>query len=88
MNTRILLLHHSRSAGREAGRGRLMKVILMLLVMFSLAGCGSRAVYENIQINKRNECLKLPPSAYEECMEGVNKPYDEYEKERREIINE
>lgn len=57
----------------------------MLLAIFSMAGCGSRAVYESIQINKRNECLKLSPPAYDDCMEGVNKSYDEYEKERREI---
>lgn len=63
-----------------------MSTVLILLLGLVMSGCGSRAVYENIQINKRNECVKLPPSAYEECMAGVNKSYDEYKKERRETL--
>lgn len=65
-----------------------MKTILMLLVALSVAGCSYRAAYENIQINRRNECLKLPQSRYEECMEGVNQSYDEYERERQEYLKE
>lgn len=62
-----------------------MKAILMLLVILSMAGCSNRAIYENIQLNNRNECAKLPPPEYEKCMEDVNKSYDEYEKERQEL---
>lgn len=60
---------------------------MTLLAIFFMAGCGNRAVYENIQMNKKRECSKLPPSEYEQCMRDVNKPYDEYERERREVIN-
>ena len=63
-----------------------MRAILALLAMFSMAGCSNRAVYDNIQINRRNECLKLPPSEYGECMKGVDTSYDAYEKERQEVI--
>lgn len=66
-----------------------MRVILILLAVFSMAGCGSssRAVYDNIQTNKKRECSKLPPPEYEQCMQDANKTYDEYERERREVIN-
>lgn len=63
-----------------------MKVILIfLLISFSIAGCSNRAVYENIQINKRNKCLELQPPHYYECINKANKSYDEYEHERQEM---
>lgn len=63
-----------------------MKKILILALLFATAGCSHRAVYENIQINKRNHCLQGPQAAYEECMEGADKPYDEFEQERQEYL--
>ena len=63
-----------------------MKMILILLVVFPVAGCSNRAVYENIQINKKNECLALPKSEYEKCMQGVDKSYSEYERDRQEAL--
>ncbi|WP_235937536.1 hypothetical protein [Marinobacter caseinilyticus] len=63
-----------------------MKAIGMLMVLLSVGGCSHRAVYENIQINNRNDCSKRPPSEYAACMERASKSYDEYERERQEII--
>ena len=65
-----------------------MKKLLVLLVVFSIAGCSNKAVYENIQINNRNACLKVPQSQYEECLERSNKSYEEYERERKEVLGE
>lgn len=63
-----------------------------LLVMSAVcvvvaAGCSNRAVYENMQLNQRQECAERPPSEFEACMERVNKTYDEYERDRQEILN-
>lgn len=63
-----------------------MKTMVIFLGIMFLTGCSNRAVYENIQIDKRNECLTLPPAEYDDCMVGIDKPYDEYERERREAI--
>ena len=63
-----------------------MKLYLALFIVFSMVGCSNRAIYENIQINKRNECMTLPQNQYDECMEGVNKSYDKYERERNETL--
>ena len=65
-----------------------MKSVLILALLLAIASCSNRAVYENIQINKRNQCLQGPQAAYEECMEGVEKPYEEFEQERREYLEE
>jgi len=64
-----------------------MKFYLVLIIVSSMVGCSNRAIYENVQINKRNECMKLPLKQYHECMEKVNKSYDEYERERKETLD-
>jgi hypothetical protein len=65
-----------------------MKVIPLFLVLLALAGCSNKGVYEGIQTSNRNECFKLPPSQYDECMEDASKSYDEYERERKEALSE
>lgn len=61
-----------------------MKIALFMVIGILMVGCSGRAVYENIQIHNRNECAKLPPSQYEECMAAAQKTYNEYEQERKE----
>lgn len=61
-----------------------MSKLLMVLVMLGVAGCSNKAVYDNIQLNNRNDCAKLPPSQYDECIESASKSYDEYKRERKE----
>lgn len=63
-----------------------MSKLLMVLVMFGVAGCSNKAIYDNIQLNKRIDCAKLPPPQYDECIESANKSYDEYERERKESL--
>ena len=63
--------------------------IALVLVMASLAvACSSRGVYENVQLDRQNQCAPLPPGQYEDCMEGYTQPYEEYECERQELITE
>jgi len=63
------------------------KAILLILIMFSAAACSNKAIYDNIRLNQRNDCLKEPPSVYLECVEGTDKPYKEYERERKELLD-
>lgn len=65
-----------------------MKTILLVTIFFILVGCTNRGVYEGVQASNRFECLKLPPSQYDECMKNANKSYDEYERERKEAISQ
>jgi len=39
------------------------------------------AIYNNTQLNNRNDCIKVPSSLYDACVEETQKPYEEYEKE-------
>lgn len=63
-----------------------MKNVFLLVLLLVIAGCSNRAVYENLQINQRNKCQQGPQAAYEECMRGVDKSYEEYERERQEHL--
>ncbi len=60
--------------------------ILILFLLFFCVGCSNKEIYDNIQINNRNECNKMPPSQYKSCIEQTSKPYREYEKEHKELI--
>lgn len=63
-----------------------MHKILIMIVFFSFAGCSSKAVYDNVQLNNRQECLNVPPPQYDECMDRSNKSYEEYKREREVIV--
>jgi outer membrane murein-binding lipoprotein Lpp len=65
----------------------MMKMTLMLLAIFLLAGCSNKAIYDNIQSHNRKECSRLPQSQYEKCMEDTEKSFAEYERERKETLD-
>ena len=65
-----------------------MKLLPICLIFCVLAGCSNRGIYEGVQAGKRNDCLKVPPSQYDDCMESANKSYSEYERERKEALGE
>ena len=61
-------------------------VKLSLAFIIVIAGCTTKSVYENIQLNNRQQCYKLPPSQYDECMANANKSYDDYQRQRNETL--
>lgn len=65
-----------------------MKLKLITLIFLFIAGCSNKGAYESIQISNKFACSKLPPSQYDECMKNADKSYDEYERERKEVIDQ
>ena len=65
-----------------------MKIILLSLCACVVMGCSNQGAYESIQISNRLECSKLPESQYDECMTNTNKSYNDYERERQEILKQ
>lgn len=59
---------------------------LILTLLIGITACSNRAVYENILIHQRSECVKEPPPRYEDCLERVNTSYEEYERNRKELL--
>lgn len=62
-----------------------MKVILLVLVILT-AGCSNQAYYSEQQFANRNECYQLPLSQREGCLKKTNKTFDEYDRERKELM--
>lgn len=58
----------------------------MVLVMFGVAGCSDKAIYDKLHLDERNKCVKEPSATYFECIERTNKSYEEYERERKESM--
>lgn len=59
-------------------------LVPLLLALAALPGCTARAWYEDGRAGAENECRKLPPGGYEDCMARVNRQsYEDYDKERR-----
>ncbi|WP_157829160.1 hypothetical protein [Colwellia sp. 75C3] len=66
-----------------------IKVALFTLVLISFSGCSNKELYESIQPKHNdNECRKLPAHEYDECIKHETKSYEEYKKEREEVINQ
>ena len=58
----------------------------MVLFMFSIAACSNKEIYDNLRLEQRNQCVKEPQRTYFECIERTNKSYEEYERERKGIL--
>ncbi len=58
------------------------------VVLLGLAACSQQQVYDAVQQNRQFECQKLPGTQYEECMERYSEPYEEYERERQQLLRE
>ena len=65
-----------------------MKVMLFAVLLVGLvSACTNRGTYEGIKASNINECYRLPPSQQDECLEQANKSYEEYQREREELLN-
>ena len=43
--------------------------------------------YDIVQTSQRMKCQNLPPSEYDACIEKTSATYDQYEKDREEVIH-
>jgi hypothetical protein len=63
-------------------------IVLVAFVQIAVSGCSNKQIYESTQPKyNQAECMKLPQSQYEECMNRDAETYEEYEKERHENSN-
>jgi hypothetical protein len=55
------------------------RCLIASIMGWLLASCTSEQVYTKIQGDLALECQKYPDRRYEDCMERLSGPYDEYE---------
>ncbi|WP_157610859.1 hypothetical protein [Arsukibacterium perlucidum] len=58
-------------------------LVVLAVVLSGTAGCSNKAVYQNLQLNKKQECRRLPVTEYDDCMRGMEQSYEEYERQRK-----
>jgi hypothetical protein len=57
--------------------------LALLLLASATGGCTTQAWYEGLRTRATNECARLPPGAYEDCMRRVPaQSYEDYERQR------
>lgn len=66
-------------------KDKIMKTVLVIAVLIYFPGCTYRGAYEGLLSSSRIECSKVPGSEYDDCLEKANRPYDEYERERKAV---
>ncbi|MBL4765254.1 MAG: hypothetical protein JKX67_08265 [Colwellia sp.] len=65
------------------------KLFYFLLFSIVLMGCSNKGFYELGQSYQNSECIKNAQTGAEhnECINAERKPYEEYEKERKSVLN-
>ena len=64
------------------------KYLSITLLTFTLTACSNEVLYQVGQDYQKSECIKnaASESQHRECLEKEQKPFEEYEKERKVII--
>lgn len=66
---------------------KLLGLLLVSTVLIApLTACSKQSWYTGAQSAKTSQCMKGPASEYEDCMQQSSESYDEYEKNRRDLI--
>lgn len=65
-----------------------MSKLLVLTVFVGLMACSNKAVHEGTRFQLRNECLKEPPSRYQECLKRADQFYEEYQRQHEEVLEQ
>lgn len=53
-----------------------------------VSGCTYRGAYQEMQREQLRQCVEEQGIPYHECLERTNKSYDEYMRERQEVIKD
>lgn len=59
-----------------------MKLSLPMIALLFVTGCTARGGYEGMRASIRNECARLPPSQYDDCMARADPSFEEYVRAR------
>lgn len=55
-----------------------------LVLTLCCAACSNQELYETIQQNRQQECLKLPQSQVQECLREAEESFEDYQRAREE----
>lgn len=67
---------------------RLTRILPGLLILLSVVACSNKGIYEANQHSQMLECQKLPQSQVQDCLDRVGVSYEEYERQRQQVLSE
>jgi len=62
--------------------------ISILVLMMALTSCSKQAWYQGAQSSQTAHCMQEPISEYENCIQQSGENYDEYSKNREQLLKE
>ncbi len=62
--------------------------IVVLISLLCLGACSNQRVYESSEDMREQYCEKLDDHAREACLEQARMPYDEYEQNRQDSLQQ
>ncbi|WED28583.1 hypothetical protein L3V77_21800 [Vibrio sp. DW001] len=62
------------------------KITLFIITIGFLIGCSKQQMYDSIHAQQKSTCSRQSNTVYQECLDSLSKPYEEYEYERNERI--
>jgi hypothetical protein len=65
-----------------------MKITLLFCLVLCATGCSNKAAYQNLKLNKQQQCRQAPASEYDRCMREMEQSYEEYERQRQHTIKQ
>lgn len=63
-------------------------VLITAVLSITSSACSKQNWYLGAQAGKQAQCMKGPDAEYENCMQQSNGSYDEYKKNRDDLLNE
>jgi hypothetical protein len=63
-------------------------LFLAFIGFLACSGCTTSSWYEGARSSQRLECRKEPLSEYDRCLEQTNPSYDEYQRQRQEVVSD
>lgn len=63
-----------------------MKTILVICLLLGVIGCSNKAAYQNLKLNKQQQCMRAPVAEYDKCMQNMDQSYEEYERQRQQAL--
>lgn len=65
-----------------------LRICITVFVTVVLMACTSQQYYEGLKAGRRATCLEYPESEFEDCMDETKTSYQEYKRQRQEIVVE
>lgn len=63
-----------------------MSRLFVLLLIIAATGCSNKAIYDAVQTSSRHSCDHHYGDKYEDCIERHKTTYEDYKRQREEIL--